>query len=158
MPAIHHGDEVFKQCTRIAQIAKILKIPIIGTEQSPRSLGHNAVEISKFCQQTVTKDHFDACQDGLIDALPQDKRNLVIAGCESHVCVMQTALDLLKQKYTVTILIDAIGSRRLLDKEVAIQRLCAAGAIASTVEMIAFEWLETPSNSSFKEVLEIIKA
>lgn len=158
MPAIHHGEEVLKQSTRIAKIAKILNIPIIGTEQSPHSLGHNLEVISKFCQQTIAKDHFDACQDGLIDALPQGRRNLVIAGCESHVCVMQTALELLNQKYSVTILIDAIGSRRSLDKEVATQRLCAAGANASTVEMIAFEWLETSKNSHFKEVLEIIKA
>ncbi len=158
MPVIHEGDHVLKQCTRIAKIARILNIPIIGTEQSPGSLGHNVEEISKFCQQTINKDHFDACQDGLIEALPQDRRNLVIAGCESHVCVMQTALGLLKQQYSLTILIDAIGSRRPLDKEVALHRLYAAGAIASTVEMMAFEWLGTSANSSFREVLEIIKS
>lgn len=158
MPAIHHGEEVLKQSSRIAKIAKILNIPIIGTEQYPQSLGHNVEEISKFCQQTIAKDHFNAGQDGLIEALPEDRRNLVIAGCESHVCVMQTVLALLEQKYSVTILIDAIGSRRPLDKEVAIQRLCATGAIASTVEMMAFEWLQTSENPNFKKILEIIKS
>ena len=157
MPSIYQGSEVLKQCVRIAKIAQILDIPIIGTEQSPQSLGHNVVEISKFCQNTITKSHFDACQDGLVQALPAHRKKLVLAGCETHVCVMQTALGLLNQKYQLTVLVDAVGSRRALDKETAIQRLCAAGAIASTVEMLAFEWLESANNPNFKKVLEIIK-
>ena len=158
MPSIDHGSDVLKQCVRIAKIAQILNIPIIGTEQSPQSLGHNVVEISKFCQDTITKSHFDACQDGLIQALPQHRKKLVVAGCETHVCVMQTAIELINQKYQVTVLVDAVGSRRPLDKEFAIQRLCAQGAITSTVEMLAFEWLENADNPAFKKVLEIIKS
>ncbi len=158
MPSIDRGNDVLQQCIRIAKIAQILGAPIIGTEQSPNSLGHNVTEISDYCQVTIHKEHFNACQDGLIEALPKNRERLVIAGCETHVCVMQTALELLNQGYQLTILVDAVGSRRSLDKEVAIQRLCANGAIASTVEMIAFEWLGAATNPNFKKVLELIKA
>lgn len=157
MPAIKHGNDVLKQCIRIAKIAKLLKIPTIGTEQSPHSIGHNLPEITQFCQATVVKDHFSACQDGLIKAIPKDRTQIILAGCETHVCVMQTALDLLCNQYDVAVLVDAVGSRRLLDKDTALQRLCSSGAILLTVEMLAFEWLDNANNSHFKEALKIIK-
>ena len=71
---------------------------------------------------------------------------------------MQTALDLLRNEYEVAVLVDAVGSRNTLDKEMALQRLRASGAILLTVEMLAFEWLESTNHPRFKEVLQIIKA
>lgn len=158
MPSIYQGDEVLKQCIKIAKIATLLNIPIIGTEQSPQSLGHNAETISHFCQPTVAKEHFDACQNGLINALSKNREHLIIAGCETHVCVMQTALELLRHNFKVSILVDAIGSRRTLDRDIALHRLGSAGASLLTVEMLAFEWLGSANNDSFKAVLEIIKS
>ncbi len=158
MPAIHQGEEVLKQCIKIAKIAKLLDIPIIGTEQSPRSLGHNVDAIAQFCNTTARKDHFDACQDGLVDALCKNREHLILAGCETHVCVMQTALELLRQNFKVSILVDAIGSRRSLDRDIALHRLGSSGASLLTVEMLAFEWLVTASNESFKDALAIIKS
>ena len=158
MPSIYQGAEVLNQCVRIAKIAQLLNVPIIGTEQSPNSLGHNAQEIIYYCDSTFSKDHFDGCQDGLINQLPKNTSNLVLAGCEAHVCVMQTALSLIRHGFQITILIDAIGSRRVQDKDIAIQRLTAAGATPATVEMLAFEWLGTAQNPHFKAVLEIVKA
>lgn len=157
MPAIEHGDEVLKQCIRIARIAKLLNVPIMATEQSPNSIGHNAPEITQFCQTTITKDHFSACQDGLIEAVPKARTRIILAGCETHVCVMQTALDLLSNQFDVAVLVDAVGSRRSLDKHTALQRLGSSGAILMSVEMLAFEWLDSAIHPHFKEVLEIIK-
>lgn len=158
MPSIHQGDEVLKQCVRIGKIATLLKVPIIGTEQSPKSLGSNAKEIQQFCQKTVSKENFDACQDNLIQNLSKNRVHTVLAGCETHVCVMQTALELLRQNYRVSILVDAIGSRRALDRDIALHRLGSAGASLITVEMLAFEWLGSATNPSFKAALEIIKS
>ena len=158
MPFIYQGDEVLKQCIKIAKIARLLDIPVIGTEQSPKSLGHNVAEITQQCQTTVTKEHFDACQDGLINALSKNREHLILAGCETHVCVMQTALELLRQNFKVSILVDAIGSRRSLDRDLALHRLGSAGASLLTVEMLAFEWLETANRDSFKDVLQIVKS
>lgn len=158
MPIIHQGDDVLKQCIKIAKIAKLLDINIIGTEQSPQSLGHNVDAIAQFYKTTVAKDHFDACQDGLIDALSKNREHLILAGCETHVCVMQTALELLRQNFKVSILVDAVGSRRALDRDIALHRLGSSGATLLTVEMLAFEWLGNASNTSFKDALEIIKS
>ena len=158
MPIIHQGDDVLKQCIKIAKIAKLLDVNIIGTEQSPQSLGHNVDAITQFYKTTVAKDHFDACQDGLIDALSKNREHLILAGCETHVCVMQTALELLRQNFKVSILVDAVGSRRPLDRDIALHRLGSSGATLLTVEMLAFEWLGNASNTSFKDALEIIKS
>ncbi len=158
MPAIHQGEEVLKQCIKIAKIAKLLDIPTIGTEQSPQSLGHYVDTITQFCKTTVAKDHFDACQDGLVDALCKNREHLILAGCETHVCVMQTALELLRQNFKVSILVDAVGSRRALDRDIALHRLGSSGATLLTAEMLAFEWLGSATNESFKDALAIIKS
>ena len=158
MPAIHQGEEVLKQCIKIAKIAKLLDIPAIGTEQSPQSLGHNVDAITQFCKTIVAKDHFDACQDGLVDTVCKNREHLILAGCETHVCVMQTALELLRQNFKVSILVDAVGSRRSLDRDIALHRLGSSGATLLTTEMLAFEWLGTASNESFKDALAIIKS
>ena len=158
MPVIHQGEEVLKQSIKISKIAKLLDIPIIGTEQSPQSLGHNVDAITQFCEATVAKDHFDACQDGLINALSKNREHLILAGCETHVCVMQTALELLRQNFKVSILVDAVGSRRSLDRDIALHRLGSSGATLLTAEMLAFEWLGNASNESFRDALEVIKS
>jgi nicotinamidase-related amidase len=158
MPAIYEGDKVLQQCIRIAKIAKLLAVPIIGTEQSPQSLGHNVSEIAQYCQNTISKEHFDGCQDGLIDTLSKNRAQIMIAGCETHVCVMQTALELLQQNFQVSILVDAVGSRKSLDRDIALHRLGTSGATLITVEMLAFEWLASANNPCFKEVLELIKS
>jgi nicotinamidase-related amidase len=157
LPMIDHSQEVLAQCIRAAKIAQILKVPTIATEQSPHSLGSNASEIKLFCEKTITKEHFNACLDGLIEALPQGHQQLILAGCETHVCLMQTALHLIDQQYELAILVDAVGSRKSLDKEMALKRLSSAGAELLTVEMLAFEWLKSAKHPSFKEVLQIIK-
>ena len=157
MPFIENGQEIVTQTKKISKIAKILNIPIVGTEQSPKSLGSNIAEISEFCDKTIIKEHFDACEDGLIAAIPTGKTQLIIAGCETHVCVMQTALHLIKENFDVFMLVDALGSRKTLDKEIGIQRLSQAGAKLITTEMAAFEWLDSAQNPAFKEVLKLIK-
>ena len=78
-------------------------------------------------------------------------------GCESHVCVLQTAFGLIANQYQVTIVIDALGSRHPLDKEIAIERMAKAGAKLVTSEMLIFEWLQTSNQPEFKAILKIIK-
>ena len=157
MPSIENGQEIVAQTIKIAKIAQILKIPIIGTEQSPDKLGSNLEEISTYCDHTVIKEHFDACQDGLINNIPHGRSQLILAGCETHICVMQTALHLIKENFDVFMLVDAVGSRKTLDKETGLRRLSQAGAKLITTEMAAFEWLDTAQNPAFRKVLELIK-
>jgi len=157
MPAIDNGDAVLQQCIRLAKIARLCDIPIIGTEQSPQKLGNNVEEIRLHCQKTVIKQHFDACADGLVDALPPGRTDIIIAGCEAHVCLMQTALGLLAQGCRVSVVADAIGSRDPRQKDRAIARMQAAGTRIVTVEMVAFESVRTSLHPAFRAVLKLIK-
>ena len=157
MPAIEQGEEVLKLCIRTAKIAQLLNIPIIGTEQSPASLGSNIESIKLYCNQTLSKEHFNACSDGLIGVLPNNRNQCVLMGCETHVCLMQTALKLIDEGYDVSIVVDGVGSRHALDKQIALERLKAAGARLITAEMLGFEWLKTAKNPAFKEALALLK-
>lgn len=157
MPAIEDAENVLKHSLRIAQVAQLLNIPIIGTEQSPQSLGSNLESIQKYCSITISKEHFNACADGLIDALPSGRNQLALVGCETHVCLMQTALGLIEREFDVAILVDGVGSRRTLDKELALERMQVAGARLISSEMLAFEWLVSTHHPRFKEVLQLVK-
>ncbi len=106
---------------------------------------------------TVAKHHFDATADGLINALPKGRTRIIVAGCEAHVCVLQTAIGLLQGGLSVTLAIDAMGSRKIVDKEAAITRLNKAGADVATVEMVAFEWLRSSQHPRFRDILQMIK-
>ena len=157
MPAINQGESVLNQCIRSAKIAQLLGIPIIGTEQSPKSLGSNIESIKSFCSQTISKEHFNACADGLTAAIPTNRQQCILMGCEAHVCLMQTALKLIDEGYDVSIVVDGVGSRRALDKQIALDRLSAAGARLITGEMLGFEWLKSAQNLVFKEALALLK-
>jgi len=157
MPAIDQGEAVLRQCIRTAKIAQLLEIPIIGTEQSPSSLGNNVDSIKFFCSKTITKEHFNACADGLIEAIPPNRQQCILMGCETHVCLMQTALKLIDEGYDVSVVVDGAGSRRALDKQIALERMQIAGARLITGEMLGFEWLKSAQNPAFKEVLALLK-
>ncbi|WP_321911829.1 isochorismatase family protein [Paraburkholderia sp. J11-2] len=157
MPAIHESASVGAQAVRLGRIARELDVPVIGTEQNPDSLGENAKEIKDLCTMTVAKHHFDATADGLINALPKGRTRIIVAGCEAHVCVLQTAIGLLQGGLSVTLAIDAMGSRKIVDKEAAITRLNKAGADVATVEMVAFEWLRSSQHPRFRDILQMIK-
>ncbi|MFX1675072.1 isochorismatase family protein [Paraburkholderia sp. A2WS-5] len=157
IPAIHEGAMVVAQAARLGRIAQLLDVPIIGTEQSPQRLGENAETIKDLCSNTVVKDHFDATAEGLVDALPAGRTRIIVAGCEAHVCVLQTVIGLLSHGLQVTLVKDAIGSRKTSDRDTAIDRLARAGADVSTVEMVAFEWLRSSQHPQFRDVLRLIK-
>jgi hypothetical protein len=157
MPAIHEGASVLAQAARLGRIARVLDVPIIGTEQTPIGLGENVEEIKSLCSSTVVKNHFDATAEGLVDALPPGRSRVIVAGCEAHVCVLQTVMGLLSHGLRVTLVSDAIGSRRISDRDAAIARLVRAGVEVATVEMVAFEWLRTSRHPRFRDVLQLVK-
>ncbi len=157
MPAIADGDAVVAECLKLAQIARLLAIPIVGTEQNPGKLGPNLEPLRGFCDSVIAKNHFDACADGLLTALPPGRRSIVVAGCEAHVCLLQTALGLVEHGYDVRVVRDAIGSRRVCDRDAALQRLDRHGAHLMSSEMVAFEWLRSCDHPRFRDVLKLIK-
>jgi hypothetical protein len=125
---------------------RALGIRIVGTEQNPDALGLNDEAVRRRCDVTLSKMHFDACSDGLAELLtescaPGDRPEVVIAGCEAHVCLMQTALGLLERGFRTWVVETACGSRRAADKQAAMQRLREAGATVVSDEMVLFEWV-----------------
>lgn len=162
LPAIHLGTRVLAEAGRLADCAQALGIRVVGTEQNPRGLGANASAIRERCGTTLAKMHFDACRDGLVQAL-RDSRgalptDVVVAGCETHVCLLQTALGLLRAGLRVRIAVNACGARHALDHDLALGRLQQSGAVLASVETVAFEWLHTCEHPRFRAVLEILKA
>jgi nicotinamidase-related amidase len=181
MPGVFEGAQVLANGLRLGQIAQILGVPTWGTEQNPSGLGANDAQIRALCKQTLVKMHFSAVEEGLGEwlrpeakspqgnarslpkhlqkAVPQvvQRNSIVIAGCEAHVCLMQTALDLLEDEFEVWVVTDACSSRTERSRDAAFDRLAGAGAELVTTEMVAFEWLRTAEHAQFKAVLELVK-
>ncbi len=162
MPQIERGAEALALGLRLGEIAHELDIPVLGTEQNPRGLGPNGAALRALCSQTLAKMHFDACRDGLLELVHRTRdpapSEVVLAGCEAHVCLLQTALGLLRAGHTVWVVADACGSRRAANHELAMLRLRAAGANIVSFEMVAFEWLQSCEHACFKAVLQHLKA
>lgn len=157
MPVIADVDDVVAQAVRLAQVARIFEVPVIGTEQTPRKLGSNVEQIKTLCDSTMEKAHFDASADGLVGLLPIGRNHVVVAGCEAHVCVMQTALGLLEHGLEVWLVQDAVGSRKHSDRDAALSRMRDEGIRIVTTEMVAFEWSRRSDHAEFRQTLQLIK-
>lgn len=157
MPVIHDGETAVRNANRLIEAAKLLDIPCLFTEQNAKGLGPTIGEIAVENSRLVHKQFFDACrEEGFLDRIPADA-NVVVAGCESHVCVQQTVLGLLDASRKTYVARDALGSRHPEDKETAIRRMERHGAEIVTTEMVVFEWLQTAANARFKAAIQIIK-
>lgn len=181
MPAIFDGAAVTAQALRLARIAQLMTVPVWGTEQNPSRLGENAPELRALCRRTLSKMHFGAVEEGLGEwlrppqkspqgnarSLPRhlqkaapaepERNQIVVAGCEAHVCLMQTALQLLEDEFDVWVVTDACSSRTERNRDAAFDRLAGAGAELVTTEMVAFEWLRSAEHPQFKALQALIK-
>lgn len=146
---------------KIAKTAGIMNIPSIITEQYPKGLGSTISEIKEAIPNSkyVEKTHFSALQeDGfkeLIEA--SNKKQIILFGIETHICVLQTAFDLLNSGFEVFIVQNASGSRDIENKNAALRRLIHAGVQIVTTEMVLFELLKGSKHPNFKEVQSLIK-
>jgi len=182
MPAIFEGDAAAANAVRLGQLAKLVDVPVFGTEQNPSKLGESLAAIRALCQRTLSKMHFSAVEEGLGEwlrvpakAAPQgnarslpkhlqkppaaaeERNTIVIAGCEAHVCLLQTALDLLEDEFEVWVVTDACSSRTERNRDAAFDRLAGAGAELVTTEMVGFEWLRSAEHPAFREFQALIR-
>jgi len=139
--------------------ANLLQVPVYATEQYPKGLGPTTAELAARLPMRPEKVTFSCCGSAaLIDALAKGaRRNVVVAGMETHVCVLQTVLDLLNRDYRVFVPADAVASRNLLDHDMALRRLERAGAILTTAETTLFEWLGTSAHPQFKQASQLVQ-
>jgi nicotinamidase-related amidase len=181
LPAMLDGPKTWANAATLGQLANRLAVPVWGTAQNPSGLGELAPEIGAHCQQVLVKMQFSAMEEGLGEwlkpepeapkgnarSLPrhlQKNQNakparsmIVIAGCEAHVCLLQTALDLLEDEFDVWVVTDACTSRNERNRDAAFDRLAGAGAELVTTEMVGFEWLRSAEHPAFKYWQSLIK-
>jgi nicotinamidase-related amidase len=154
-PAIHEGDRVAVNCAWLAGVAGRMAIPMVMTEHFPDKLGPTlgVVKTAAAGAQCVTKQWFSAQADGCLAATAVEERNqVVLCGMESHVCVLQTALQLRWAGKEVFVVAEACGSRDPADRDLAFARLRGHGIEIVSCEMVAFEWLQRGGTPAFREV------
>jgi len=151
---------VASRITTAVQGFQLLDVPIIVTEQYPKGLGRTAEEIELSLEEDtvlVEKTTFSAGREpAVLDAL-NGKDQIVLCGLETHICVNQTAHDLLDQGLDVHLLTDCVASRFDLDKQAGLAKMFASGVVPSSVEMALFEMMKTAKNTYFKSVQSLVK-
>ncbi|HTT11315.1 MAG TPA: hydrolase [Burkholderiaceae bacterium] len=161
MPAIHRRAEIVRNAVRLGTLAHALGIPVIATEQSPEKLGPSVPEVRDVCATVIAKTFFDAYPDGLREPVQRliagDRSQVVVAGCEAHVCLLQTALGMLDDGLDVWIVVDACGSRSEHNREAALRRLHDAGAACVTTEMVGFEWVRHAGHPAFRTLQTLVR-
>ena len=185
MPAMLDSQAVLANAVCLARLAQVMQVPVFVTEQSPSKLGATVHDLSavlnKMPFQQLAKMQFSAVEEGLGDMLrpppkpPQGnarslpkhlqksssdaehRSTILLAGCEAHVCLLQTALDLLEDEFEVWVVTDACSSRTERNRDAAFDRLAGAGVELVTTEMVAFEWLRSAEHPAFREVQGLIK-
>lgn len=180
MPAIHEGEQVVANAVKLARVAQLLQVPLWATEENPEGLGGTVEALQPLVAgRVLAKMAFDGSEllmprlkpvarpGGNARSLPKHlqkaapaasaRESIVLAGCEAHVCLLQTALGLLEQELEVWVVTDACSSRSERNRDAAFDRLAGAGAELVTTEMVAFEWLRDAGHPRFKDVLSIVK-
>ncbi len=162
MPAIAEGARVTAAVRRMLRAVAVLGVPVMHTEQNPAGLGATTPEIAGLLpggSGPIVKTTCSCWADEAFrERLKRSRReHVLLAGVETHVCIQQTALELLRVDYTVFVLADAVGSRREFEKETALARMRDAGAIVTTVEAMMFELVRRCDVPTFKPLLEIVK-
>jgi len=157
MPAMYDGDTVIARAVRIAQAARMLDVPVRATEQYPAGLGPTVAPLKPYPEAVLEKTIFSAFDDPDFPALlPIGSTEVVVAGVEAHVCVVQTVLGMLAAGHRLVVVADAIGSRDPADKAAAIDRMRQDGAEIVTSEMVLFEWLRDSRHPKFREVQALL--
>ena len=185
MPAMLDGQAVINNAIRLARLAGLLHVPVFATEQNSSKLGGSVPELADALSladaRVLGKMQFSAVEEGLGEwlrppakpvqgnarSLPKHlqkpspessgRGTILLAGCEAHICLLQTALDLLEDEFDVWVVTDACSSRTERNRDAAFDRLAGAGAELVTTEMVAFEWIRGAEHPAFKEMQALIK-
>jgi nicotinamidase-related amidase len=154
-------DALFKNIQILIKAAKILSIPIIWCQQCPEALGPTLPEIAQLLtsDEPINKAAFSCCGSGKFNARLNkiDRQHVLLCGIEAHVCIYQTAVDLLNKGFSVDVIADAVSSRTAENKQIAINKMAKQGVNISCTEMALFELLKTAEHPQFKQIAKLIK-
>ncbi len=154
------SDDLFKNLRRLLEGIKALNVPVIATEQIPGKLGPTREEFQNLMNETpIAKSSFGCCgEPQFFQGLEKlNRKQIILCGIETHVCVYQTAMQLLDAGYEVQVVTDAVSSRDPANKTLALRRLENEGAKLTGVEMLLFELLGDARDPAFKSVLNVVK-
>lgn len=158
---MYDRDALFKNIQILIQAAKLLDIPILWCQQCPDALGPTAPEIAELLagNQPINKASFSCCGDvqfiGKLNSV--NRSQVLLAGIETHVCIYQTAVCLLEKGFAVNVIADAVSSRTLDNKQIAISNMQANGINIYSTEMALFELLKTADHPKFKQIAKLVK-
>ncbi|HEY9840084.1 MAG: isochorismatase family protein [Candidatus Sericytochromatia bacterium] len=155
---IYENQQLERNLLRLLQGLQILELPIVVTQQYTRGLGPTIPALQRlFDTPALEKMHFSCCGSAEFNQAVDTAKTVILCGIEGHVCVMQTALDLLAQGKRVVWVDDCIGSRRPSDKALALQRLLPHGLVPASTESLLLELCEISGTPEFKAISGLIK-
>lgn len=156
---VARGDLVTWNIRRLLDGAKTLGVPVAATEQYPDKLGGTADILAERIGTTRAKRRFScgACPEIFQQFAASEKRCIQVVGIETHVCIMQTVLDLLTEQFEVFVAVDAVTARHDVDHKTALQRMQLAGAVLTTTETTLFEWCEDSESPEFKTISKLVR-
>jgi nicotinamidase-related amidase len=159
--AMHAREDLIYKAQQLVQGARTLNVPIICTEQNPKGLGSTVPDVLRHMPgvQPISKFSFSCCaSEAFMQAMRQaDRKNVLLAGIEAHVCVYQTAAELAAEGFHVEVVADACSSRTNENKHIGIEKCRDAGASVSCVETALFELLRVAEGPQFKQILTLVK-
>ena len=165
MPLIQNHDQIQRNIIKLLQGAKALGVTSAATEQYPRGLGTTVEpirnELEPFeCSPIAEKTMFSCrqCEELITQLLSSGVQNLLLCGIETHICITQSALDLMSLGFRTFICADAVGSRNTLDHQLGINRMESSGAVITTVEAAIFELCMDSKNQAFKTISKLAQS
>ncbi len=160
-PVMEGKEEVLRRCRMLLEGLKVLDLPILHTEQYPKGLGPTIEPIRQLLEadQPIEKIAFSCCDepDFLVSLGKTGRKTVIICGIETHVCVLQTVVDLVERGYKPVVVADCVASRNPGDKSVAIERMRMEGAVVTTCESILFELARVAGTDQFKAISRLVK-
>jgi len=149
-----------RNCSILLQAARLLSVPTLCTEQYPKGLGHTLPELTQWIDpgSAIEKTCFSCCENQSFRVrLDAGKPQIVLVGMEAHICILQTALQLLAMGKQVFVVEDAVLSRSPANKANALERLRHVGAIVTNTESVVFEWLKIAEGDAFKQISKLVR-
>lgn len=158
IPLIAGNEQVVKRCRFLLEVARLLEVKTLVSEQYPKGLGKTIEPLTGFTESISEKTNFSAAEVVGPFQAQASPQSIVLMGIETHICVMQTAFDLHRLGYRVCVVTDAVGSRCETDHRTALERMRDQGITMVTSEMLAFEWCQSSKHPQFKAVSQLVTA
>ena len=157
VPVMHEKDNLIRNSSLLLAGLELLGIPMVVTQQYTKGLGMTVAEIvdAARTEEYVDKISFSAYE--CVKEQIKDKKFIIVCGIETHICVLQTVLDLIAEGYIPVVVADCISSRKAIDKKMALKRMRDEGAIVTTYESVLFELLKVAGTEESKRIQRLIK-